>query len=385
MELNYTQEQIEFRHEVRQWMSANVPKQPLPSFDGSHVGFEAHREWEKKLHAGGWSAVSWPEKYGGRGLDLLRWLIFEEEYYAAKAPLRVNQNGIFLLGPTLMEFGTQEQKQRFLPKMACGDEVWAQAWSEPQAGSDLAAVRAKAVRDGDHYLLSGHKIWSSRAVMADWAFGLFRTDESEKRHKGLSLILFPLTAPGVQREPIAQINGETGFAELILDEVRVPLDHRVGEEGQGWSICMATAGFERGLMLRSPGRFQATAQALVELYKANMTSCSTELKRIVTQTVMEAHAYAVSIYSTASQIMGGKTIGAEASVTKIIWSELDIKLHETALQILGARAVCPDPADHEASRWVDGYLFSLAGPIYAGSNEIQRNIIAERVLGLPRS
>ena len=386
MDLTYSPDEEAFRAEVRGWMEANVPSSPLPSFDASREGFEAHRDWERKLAEGRWGMVTWPREYGGRGLDLMRWLIFEEEYWRAGAPLRVNQNGIFLLGPTRMEFGTAEQKARFLPKMASGDEIWAQAWSEPQAGSDLASVRASARRDGDHYVLTGHKIWSSRAVFADWAFGLFRTDPASERHKGLSLIFFPLDAPGVRLQPIAQIDGETGFAEIFLEEARVPVFNRLGDEGQGWKICMATAGFERGLMLRSPARFQMAAKRLVELYHAHEDECGMETRAAVMRSFMDAEAYTLSIYQTASRLMAGGTIGAEASTNKIFWSEMDIALHRTALSILGARAelVKTAPAASNESRWLDGYFFSLAGPIYAGSNEIQKNIIAERMLGLPR-
>ena len=386
MDLTYSPDEEAFRAEVRGWMEANVPSSPLPSFDASREGFEAHRDWERKLAEGRWGMVTWPREYGGRGLDLMRWLIFEEEYWRAGAPLRVNQNGIFLLGPTLMEFGTAEQRARFLPKMASGDEIWAQAWSEPQAGSDLASVRASARRDGDHYVLTGHKIWSSRAVFADWAFGLFRTDPASERHKGLSLIFFPLDAPGVRLQPIAQIDGETGFAEIFLEEARVPVFNRLGDEGQGWKICMATAGFERGLMLRSPARFQMAAKRLVELYHAHEDVCGMETRAAVMRSFMDAEAYTLSIYQTASRLMAGGTIGAEASTNKIFWSEMDIALHRTALSILGARAelVKTAPAAGNESRWLDGYFFSLAGPIYAGSNEIQKNIIAERMLGLPR-
>ncbi|MBO6718473.1 MAG: acyl-CoA dehydrogenase family protein [Rhizobiaceae bacterium] len=386
MDLTYSPEEEAFRAEVRDWMEANVPASPLPSFDASREGFEAHRDWERRLAEGRWGMVTWPEEYGGRGLDLIRWLIFEEEYWRAGAPLRVNQNGIFLLGPTLMEFGTPEQKARFLPKMAAGDEIWAQAWSEPQAGSDLAAVRASAHRDGGDYVLSGHKIWSSRAVFADWAFGLFRTDPESERHRGLSLIFFPLDAPGVRLQPIAQIDGETGFAEIFLEEARVPAFNRLGKEGEGWKICMATAGFERGLMLRSPARFQMAAKRLVELYRAHEKQCGPETRAAVVRSFMETEAYALSIYQTASRLMAGGTIGAEASTNKIFWSEMDIAIHRTALSILGARAelVRTAPAVDDETRWLDGYFFSLAGPIYAGSNEIQKNIIAERMLGLPR-
>lgn len=387
MDLHYSAEDDLFRSEVRAWLEAHVPAQPLPSFDASREGFEAHRQWERTLNAGRWGMVTWPEAYGGRALDLIRWLVFEEEYYRAGAPLRVNQNGIFLLGPTLMEFGTAEQKARFLPAMAAGDAIWAQAWSEPQAGSDLAAVTSSATARGDRYVLRGHKIWSSRAVFADWAFGLFRTDPGSQRHKGLSLILFPLSAPGVRVQPIPQIDGETGFAEIFLDDVEVPAFNRLGAEGEGWSICMATAGFERGLMLRSPARFQVAARRLVALCKAHRDEVEPAVQDAVLQAFMDSEAYALSIYSTASRLAAGGQIGAEASTNKIFWSEMDIALHRAALSILGARAelLRTAPAADDVGRWLDGYFFSLAGPIYAGSNEIQRNIIAERMLGLPRA
>ena len=384
MDLTYTPEQQAFRAEVRAWLEAHVPSEPLEHFDATREGFEAHRQWEKTLKSGDWGMVTWPTEYGGRGLDLIQWLIFEEEYYRSGAPGRVNQNGIFLLGPTLIEFGTHEQKQRFLPKMASGEEIWAQAWSEPMAGSDLAGVRATAVREGDDYILNGHKIWSSRAVFADWAFGLFREPGSE-RHKGLSLIFFPLDAPGVTVNAIKKINGHVGFAEIFLENVRVPAFNRLGEEGQGWHICMATAGFERGLMLRSPARYQVAAKKLAELWTANKETADPGLEADVVRAHMNADAYALNIYQTASRLMAGAKIGPEASTNKIFWSELDIHLTQTALNILGPQAELTHEApDANPVDWIDDYIFALAGPIYAGSNEIQRNIIAERMLGLPR-
>ena len=381
MDLTYTPAQRAFRAEVRGWLAAHVPAMPLEHFDASRAGFEAHRAWEATLQSGGWGMVTWPVEYGGRGLDLIQWLIFEEEYYLAGAPGRVNQNGIFLLGPTLIEYGTPEQKQRFLPPMASGSEIWAQAWSEPQAGSDLAGVRATAVAEGGDYVLNGHKIWSSRAAFADWAFGLFRAPGSE-RHKGLSLIFFPLDAPGVTVNPIRKINGHPGFAEIFLNDVRVPAFHRLGEEGEGWRICMATAGFERGLMLRSPARYQVAAAALAGLWRQRGDTADPALEAEVVRAFLNAEAYALSIYRTASALMTGAKIGPEASTNKIFWSEMDVHLHRTALAILGPEAeLLPEPGAHN---WIDDYIFSLAGPIYAGSNEIQRNIIAERMLGLPR-
>jgi alkylation response protein AidB-like acyl-CoA dehydrogenase len=384
MKLEYTPEQRAFRSEVREWMEANVPGAPLPSFDLTREGFEAHRDWERKLNEGRWGMVTWPEALGGRGLDLIRWLIFEEEYYRAGAPTRVNQNGIFLLGPTMMEFGTEDQKARFLPRMAAGDDIWAQAWSEPGAGSDLAGVRSTCTRDGDHYVLNGQKIWSSRATFADWAFGLFREPGSE-RHKGMSLVLFPLDAPGVTRRPIARMDGELVFAEIFLDNVRVPVADRLGEEGQGWHVCMATAGFERGLLLRSPARYQMAASKLIALYEAHKHRLPASLGERVAKSWMDADAYALAIYAMASRLAAGGSIGPEASTNKIFWSELDIALHQTALDILGDRAELVGSAGGDNDGWLDGHVFALAGPIYAGSNEIQRNIIAERMLGMPRA
>jgi alkylation response protein AidB-like acyl-CoA dehydrogenase len=385
VDLAYTPKQIAFRAEIRAWLEAHVPREPLPSFDTA-AGFAAHKRWERVLASGRWGMVTWPEAYGGRGVDLIEWLIFEEEYFRAGAPGRVNQNGIFLLGPTMMEFGTAEQKTRFLPAMASGDEIWAQAWSEPQAGSDLAALRSTATRDGDEYVLNGHKIWSSRAVFADWAFGMFRTDPASERHKGISFVLVPLDTPGVRVRGIPQIDGEPGFAEIFFEDARVPVANRLGGEGQGWAIAMATAGFERGLMLRSPARFQTTAAKLVALYRAHAHEAGPAVGAAVAQCWMDAEAYALSTYMTASRLLKGGSIGVEASLNKIFWSELDGTMHRLALEILGARAElrrwAPDAG--AIGDWLDGYLFSLAGPIYAGTNEIQRNIIAERLLGLPR-
>ncbi len=388
MDLNYTQDQQQFRATVRAWLQAHVPAEPLPSFD-TEEGFAAHRDWEAKLASQGYSAVTWPKDLGGLGADLIQWLIFEEEYWRAGAPGRVNQNGIFLLAPTLMEYGTPEQKARFLPRMATSEDTWAQGWSEPGAGSDMAAIRSTARREGDDFVINGQKIWSTRAVYADWLFGLFRSESGSSRHHGLSFILMPLDLPGITVRPIRQLNGLPGFAEIFFDNVRVPANNLLGGEGEGWRIAMATAGFERGLMLRSPARFQKTAADLVALYQANRERCDADpaIRDAVMKCWMDAEAYTLATYATASRLAKGATIGAEASTNKIFWSELDVKMHETAMSILGARAeLMPHaPQAQGIAQWLDGFLFSLAGPIYAGTNEIQRNIIAERMLGMPRA
>ena len=313
------------------------------------------------------------------------WLIFEEEYYRANAPMRVNQNGILLLGPTLMEYGSAAQKARFLPPMARCDDMWAQGWSEPNAGSDMAAISSRAVRDGDGYVINGQKTWSTRALFANWMFGLFRSDPTSTRHHGLSYLLVPLDSRGITIRPIKALNGKQAFAEVFFDDVRVSADNLVGAEGQGWNVAMATAGFERGLLLRSPARFQRTAKRLVELYRSHRAQADRDpsLRQAVLQAWMGAEAYNLASYHTVSRIAKGGKVGAEASTNKIFWSELDLQMHETALRILGPRAELID--DPEVNEWLEGFLFAQAGPIYAGSNEIQRNIIAERVLDLPKN
>jgi len=383
MELTYTPQQAAFRAEIRDWLAANVPSEPLVTLE-CEEGYHQHVAWERQLASGNWGMVTWPEAYGGRGLDLVEWLIFEEEYWSAGAPQRANQNGIFLLGPTIMEYGTEEQKARFLTPMAAGEVIWAQAWSEPGAGSDMAAIKATAVRDGDHYVINGQKTWSSRESIADWGFGLFRTEEGSQRHKGLSFLLFDLDTPGITRRPIRQLHGDPGFAELFFDDVRVPAENRLAGEGEGWQVAMATAGFERGLMLRSPARFQATARRLVELFGEHEAEAAPAAREAVAKAWMDTQAYAYNTYAVAAKIMAGGSIGAEASLNKIFWSELDRAMHRTAMQLLGAAAELRAFAGGKANDWLEGYIFSLSGPIYAGSNEIQRNITSERLLGLPR-
>jgi alkylation response protein AidB-like acyl-CoA dehydrogenase len=384
MDLDFTPQQQAFRTEVRAWLRANVPKSPLASYD-TREGFEQHRAWEAKLAAGGYSCVIWPKDLGGRGSDLNEWLIFEEEYHAVDAPMRVNQNGIMLLGPTLMEFGTAEQKAQFLPRMARCDDMWAQGWSEPNAGSDMAAITSRAIREGDEYVLNGQKTWSTRAVFANWLFGLFRSDPDSSRHKGLTYLLVPMDAVGITVRPIRALNGKQAFAEGFFDDVRVSSANRLGKEGEGWNVAMATAGFERGLLLRSPARFQRTAKRLVELYRRHQATADRDpsIRDAVLKAWMDAEAYNLASYHTVGRVAKGHRVGAEASTNKIFWSELDLQMHETAMRILGPRAeLIDDPEVHE---WLEGFLFAQAGPIYAGTNEIQRNIIAERVLGLPKS
>ncbi|MFF0221583.1 acyl-CoA dehydrogenase family protein [Streptomyces sp. NPDC004629] len=377
MDLTWSPEEEAFRAEARAWLAAHVPREPLPSGD-TREGFAAHLEWERALFEARWAVVSWPGEYGGRDASVWQWLIFEEEYYRAGAPLRVTQNGIFLLAPALFEFGTPEQRRRILPRMAAARDLWAQGWSEPDAGSDLAGLRSRAVRDAaaGGWRLTGQKTWTTRGAFCTHLFGLFRTDPRAERHRGLTYFLVPLDAPGVTVRGFERLDGDEGFAEVFLDDVFVPDADVLGGVGQGWSVAMATTGAERGLTLRSPGRYLDAARRLLELARTRPGGPGPHRDRVA-QSWMEAEAYRLFTLDQVTSAVEGRQAGAESSLNKLYWSELDIRLNETAMDLLGPEAEADGP-------WSRGFLFSLAGPIYAGTNEIQRTIVAERLLGLPR-
>jgi alkylation response protein AidB-like acyl-CoA dehydrogenase len=374
MDLTWSAGEEAFRARARGWLADNVPR-GLPSGD-TREGFALHLDWERTLYDARWAVVSWPAAYGGRDASVWEWLIFEEEYYRAGAPQRVTQNGIFLLAPALFEFGTAEQRDRLLPRMAAARDLWCQGWSEPGAGSDLAAVRSRARRVSSRggWLLSGQKTWTTRGAFCTHLFGLFRTDPDAGRHGGLTYFLVDLSAPGVTVRGFPRLDGDEGFAEVYFDDVFVPDRDVLGEVNQGWRVAMATTGSERGLTLRSPGRFLAAADRLIELYRERPNP---GLRDRVVQSWLDAHAYRMFTLQQVTRMSDGTAAGEESSLNKVFWSELDVRLHETAMDLLGP--------DGELDRpWSRGFLFSLAGPIYAGTNEIQRNVIAERLLGLPR-
>lgn len=384
MDLEFDAASVAFRDEVRTFLRENVPSQPLPSMDTAE-GFEAHREWERTLADARLSVVSWPVEYGGRDASLEQWVIFEEEYYRSGAPGRVSQNGIFLLAPTLFEHAKKEQLDVIMPRMARADDIWAQAWSEPESGSDLASLRSTATKVEGGWLLNGQKTWSSRASFGDWGFGLFRSDPDSERHRGITYYMFDLRAKGVTVRPIDQLDGLPGFAEIFLEDVFVPDDEAtpaesgvIGEVGNGWRVAMSTASNERGLSLRAPGRFLATTDRLLDQWHKTGDPADTALANRVADTWIGARAYELSTWATVTRLNDGGQLGAESSINKVFWSEWDVTTHETALDLLG-------PEAELMTDWMDGFLFSLSGPIYAGTNEIQKNVIAERLLGLPKA
>ena len=374
MDLDYDEATCAFRDEARSFLAANTGEFPTKSYDTAE-GFEQHRHWDRVLFDAGWSVVTWPRHYGGRDATLLQWVVFEEEYFQAGAPGRASANGTSMLAPTLFAHGTEEQRDRILPKMASGEQIWAQAWSEPESGSDLAALRSTASRVDDGWVLNGQKIWSSRAPFGDRAFGLFRSDPEAQRHRGLTYLMFDLKADGVTVRPIEQLGGETGFGEIFLDDVFVPDRDVIGGVHDGWQAAMSTASNERGMSLRSPARFMAPALRLVRAWRDLGGDPATGDR--VADAWIKAQAYRLHTFGTVTRLAEGGELGVESSVTKVFWSELDVALHQTALDVRG-------PDGELAGPWTDGLLFALGGPIYAGTNEVQRNIIAERLLGLPR-
>ena len=373
MDLHYDAETSAFRDEVRTFLAEHQESFPTESYDTAE-GFEQHRHWDKVLFDAGLSVITWPENYGGRDATLLQWVVFEEEYFRAGAPGRASANGTSMLAPTLFSHGTEEQLDRILPKMASGEQIWAQAWSEPESGSDLASLRSTATKTDGGWLLNGQKIWSSRAPFGERGFGLFRSDPESQRHQGLTYLMFDLKADGVTVRAIEQLGGETGFGEIFLDNAFVADNDVIGAPHDGWRAAMSTASNERGMSLRSPARFVAPAQRLVEAWKANPDPAFADQ---VADAWIKAQAYRLHTFATVTRLADGGELGAESSVTKVFWSELDVAIHQTACELRGADGELADA-------WTNGLLFALGGPIYAGTNEIQRNIIAERLLGLPR-
>ncbi len=377
MDLDIAAERLDRRLEARQWLREHAPARRLPSMD-TPEGAALHREWEATLASGGWSVVQWPTEFGGRDYDLLDWLLFEEEYFAAGAPARINHNGLALLGATLIEHGSAEQQERLLPDMVNGTTIWAQAWSEPGAGSDLASVSSKATPVEGGYLLNGQKTWSSRSAVADRGFGLFRSDPASQRHRGLTYLMFDLHGPGVEVRPIRRFDGDPVFAEIFFDDAFVPEQDVIGEPNSGWNIAMSTSAKERGVSLRSPGRFLQTAHQLLELWKSLPESRQAVFAEEVRTCWAIAQSYRMTGFLTAEGRIGAE----QASVGKIVWSELDLRMHDTALRILDD--LRGEVSSEVEQHWLDGHRFALAGPIYAGTNQIQKNIIAERLLGMPK-
>lgn len=396
MDFNYTPEEVQFRQDLRAWLVDALPK------GWGETVFEPEDEderamfrlaWERKLHAGGWSGINWPVEYGGRGATLIERAIFAEEMARAKAPEGLNIIGHNLAGTTILRHGTEAQKKRFLPKIISSDEVWCQGFSEPNAGSDLASVRTRAVRQGDKFIVNGQKIWTSYAQYSQWCFALVRTDPDAPKHKGLSFLLIDMNSPGISIRPLRQISGEFEFNETFFDDVEVPVENIVGDINDGWRIAMTTLAYERGPedALGRQIRFKQELDKLVET-AAETTQGGKKLiddpviRQKLARSIAQVEIMRLNAVRTFSKYLNGEERGPDASVIKLYWSHAAQDMYETALDVLGpiAPLTASDPESAAGGRFQLSYLQSKAFTIYSGSSEIQRNIIGERMLGLPR-
>ena len=381
--MRFTPQDEEFRAEVRAWLDANLAGEfaGLRGTGGpgrEHERYDERLAWNRHLAGAGWTCLGWPAEFGGRGATLAQQVIFHEEYARAGAPARVTIVGEELLGPTLIAFGTADQQARFLPPIRSVTELWCQGYSEPGAGSDLAAVATKATLDGRDWVITGQKIWTSLAHVADWCFVLARTEPGSARSQGLSYLLVPMRQPGVTVRPIRQLTGTSDFNEVFFDGARTDAAHVVGEPGDGWRVAKATLALERGAaMLGLQVGFRRELADLIEV--ARHTGASTD--PLLRDKLARAWIGLEAIRAYALDTLGGPDDRAEASVLKILWSRWHQALGELAMEILGAPSMT---AQEDLDEWQRLFLFTRAETIYGGSDEIQRNIIATRALGLPR-
>ena len=383
-----------FRADVRGWLSANLAGEfaPLVGSGGpgrEHEFVQERMAWERRLGADGWIGLGWPESDGGRGLPWRHQVIFHEEYARAGAPARVGHIGEQLLGPTLLIFGTAEQRARFLPGILAGSQLWCQGYSEPGAGSDLAAVTTRARLEGDQWHLDGQKVWTSLAQFADWCFVLARTDPAAERHHGLSCLLVPMRQPGIEIRPIVQLTGTSEFNEVFFDDARAAAADIVGATGDGWRVAMGTLAVERGVSTFGQQMgFQREFEAVLATARANGAIDDPDLSARIVEAwaglqVMRYTAMATLGQSAADLPATAEVAGTGANINKLLWAPWHQRLGELAVDVAGAAAAVARPG-YELDQAQRLFLYTRADTIYGGSNEIQRNIIAERGLGLPR-
>lgn len=391
MNLQPEPEEEQFRDELRAWLQANAPA----PWSGQSANEEVNREhiqylrdWQRKVYEGGWAGISWPKEYGGRGATPVEQAIFNEELARSGAPPLINVIGLAMAGPTIIALGTDEQKRRYLPPILSGEEIWCQGFSEPNAGSDVAALSTKAVRDGDHFVINGQKIWTSYAHYSSWCLLLVRTDSSGPKHKGITCLLVDMKSPGVTVRPLKQMTGESGFNELFFDNVRVPVSQTLGEIDHGWKAAITILMNERANS--GTGMYVTFKRILDELVERTRESsgrgrrlCDDPLVRQnLSQSFIELEIFRLNANRALTKISQGGVPGPEGSILKLCYSETYQRLMQTAMETLGPRAQLNS---FENGRWAYNYLRCRSSTIAAGTSEILRNIIAERVLGLPKS
>jgi alkylation response protein AidB-like acyl-CoA dehydrogenase len=392
MDFNYTAQDEAFRTEFRAWLQNNLQyatpiREPLA--DEEAGDWEARIRWHRKLNEGGWVAINWPREYGGRGASILQNIVYHEELERAGTAAPFTGFGIPLLGPTLIHWGTSQQKRRFLPKILTAEEIWCQGYSEPNAGSDLAGLQTRAIEDGDDFVVNGSKIWTSAAQRADWIFLLVRTDADAPKHKGISYLLVDMKAPGVAVRPLVQMTGARGFNQVFFEDVRVPRQNLVGQKNQGWQVALTTLMFER-----STGHDRGIANQISELVElarrvprdGRTAWESASVRQKIAQFALEAEAIRYTGYRQLTRQLRGLPPGPEGSMLKLCSTELALRLAAFATELLGpySQLQLAAPFAMDAGKWSQRMLAARGATIYAGTNQVQHNIIGERVLGLPK-
>jgi len=390
MNLHFTEQEEAFRREVRAWLATQLEGE-LAEFAAlrgrggpgdEHASLEGRLVWERTLGAAGWTCVGWPKEYGGRGASLNEQVIYHEEYARARAPGRLGHIGETLLGPTLIAFGTEAQRKRFLMPIARGEELWSQGYSEPNAGSDLANVQTRAELVGDEWVVTGQKTWTSLAHCADWCFVICRTDPSAPKHKGLSYLLVPMKQSGIEIRPIEQMTGNSEFNEVFFEGARTHKDNVLGPVNGGWKVAMATLAFERGAStLGQQLFFENELKEIIDAANANGSSRNPIIRQRIADAWIGLKVMRMNALRTLSLMQGGE-LRREAMIAKLYWATWHRNLGKLAMDVLGQDAEIVAPG-YELTPLQRLFLFSRADTIYAGSNEIQRNIIGERALGLP--
>ncbi|MFZ0334817.1 MAG: acyl-CoA dehydrogenase [Candidatus Acidiferrales bacterium] len=394
MDLNLSGEERHFRDEFRAWLEANVPADwPAWREKPIEVSFPYLRSWQRKLYDGGWAAVSWPKQYGGRDATLMQQAIFWEEMARVDAPPMANALGLGLIGPTIIAFGTDAQKKRFIPRILGAQEIWCQGFSEPNAGSDLASLQTEARLDGGSYVVNGQKVWTSYGWIGDWCELVVRTDPDVPKHKGLTVLLVDMKSPGVEVRPLRQMTGESEFGEIFFRDVRVPLENVLGQVNDGWNVAIGTLMYERGSYgARLLPLFRRNIRRLIELSRAvqrngKPAAQDALIRQKLAQCYAEVEIMRLNQLRAFSRISATGAPGPEGSIQKIFWSELNQRLQQIAQEMFGpyGQLLAGDPRAIDHGLWSYGYLRSRGNTIEAGTSEVQRNIIGHFVLGLPRS
>src|SRR5579864_1464360 len=394
MDLNLSQEELAFRDELRAWLAANVPSDWDERREESlEQRFDYLKRWQRKLYDAGWAGISWPKEYGGRGASLMQQVVFWQEMALAAAPPLANVLGLGLIGPTIIAFGTDAQKKRYLRKILSAEEIWCQGFSEPNAGSDLANVNCAAELQGDHYVVNGQKVWNSYGWAADWCELVVRTDASAEKHKGLTVLLVDMKSKGVEVRPLRQMTGEAEFNELFFHDVTVPVENVVGKVNQGWSVAMVTLMHERGTFGAGlQVTYRRNMERLIDLARTRRRNGHTAaedplIRQKLAQCYAEIEIMKANQMRAFSRISATGVPGPEGSIQKLFWSGLNQRFQQIAQELLGPYGQLQGGDQHAVDNgsWAYGYLRSRGNTIEAGTSEIQRNIIGNYVLGLPKS